>query len=555
MKPVRCAIYTGKASEEGLEQDVNSRHAQREACSAYILSQASEGWMEIKDAYDDGGCSGGTLVRPALRRLLDDVSKGKIDIIIVYKVDRLTRSLLDFAKLIDVFDKAGTSFVSVTQSFNTTNSMGRLTLNMLLSFAQFEREVTAERIRDKVAASKAKGMWMGGNPPLGYRPDGRTLAIVEEHATIIRDIFNRYLILGAVRLVADQLKEEGIRTPARNTLTGRSYGERTFSRGQIAFILKNPVYCGMISHKDRIFKGLHQPIIQQDIWQAVQVQLEQNRQGGPWRRSPQSSLLSGLIFDLAGEPLVATHTSKGARRYRYYVSKSYHFKYKEASSSARNRLPAREIERFVTNHVASFVEDPWGLPERASISLTPQLLSCLPERCAALAAQVRHMPISIIPKLVERICVSENELSILLSRATLFETLQIEANIANDEPIVLRIKMQIKSTGRANKLVRDNGRPINPAAPDPWVMHLLACARRWWATLSTGSTNIKALSRLEGVSSSYMTRVVRLAFLAPSLVEALLDGTAVAGVDGSKLIATNAVDILWERQNARYLGR
>lgn len=237
---IRCAIYTRKSSEEGLEQDFNSLDAQREACGAYVASQASEGWSLLPEHYDDGGISGGTLERPALQQLLDDVRAGKIDIIVVYKVDRLTRSLLDFAKLVEAFDEAEVSFVSVTQSFNTTTSMGRLTLNMLLSFAQFEREVTAERIRDKIAQSKAKGMWMGGTPPIGYEADGRSLKIVEEHAAIVRDIYARYLDQGNVRLVAETLEREGVRSPRRSTLNGRSYGGRVFSRGQIYQILMNP---------------------------------------------------------------------------------------------------------------------------------------------------------------------------------------------------------------------------------------------------------------------------------------------------------------------------
>src|SRR3954451_4399874 len=209
MTKIRCAIYTRKSSEEGLDQDFNSLDAQHEACAAYIKSQASEGWKLVRDRYDDGGISGGTLKRPGLQRLLADINAGHIDIVVVYKVDRLTRSLLDFSKLVEAFDKAGVSFVSVTQSFNTTSSMGRLTLNMLLSFAQFEREVTAERIRDKIAQSKARGMWMGGTPPIGYRPDGRSLAIVEAHADIVRHIFKRYADLKNVRLLADELKERG----------------------------------------------------------------------------------------------------------------------------------------------------------------------------------------------------------------------------------------------------------------------------------------------------------------------------------------------------------
>ena len=231
---VRCAIYTRKSSEEGLEQAFNSLDAQREACAAYILSQASEGWSALPEIYDDGGLSGGTLDRPALQRLLREIAAGRVDTVVVYKVDRLTRSLLDFSKLVEAFDTAGTSFVSVTQSFNTTTSMGRLTLNMLLSFAQFEREVTAERIRDKIAASKAKGMWMGGTPPIGYAPDGRSLAIVEQDAAMVRDVFARYLALGNVRRVAEALHAEGIGSPVRMMAkNGKTFGGLPLSRGQI----------------------------------------------------------------------------------------------------------------------------------------------------------------------------------------------------------------------------------------------------------------------------------------------------------------------------------
>jgi len=253
-KTVRCAIYTRKSSEEGLEQGFNSLDAQREACAAYILSQASEGWQEVTPRYDDGGLSGGTLERPALQRLLADVAAGQIDIIVVYKVDRLTRSLLDFAKLVERFDHAAVSFVSVTQSFNTTTSMGRLTLNMLLSFAQFEREVTAERIRDKIAASKAKGMWMGGTPPLGYHPDGRSLAIEPHEAELVCSIFARYLALGSVRLLADELVAAGTRVPVRRrSRSGMTYGGGWFSRGQLYAILRNPIYIGRIPHRGTTF--------------------------------------------------------------------------------------------------------------------------------------------------------------------------------------------------------------------------------------------------------------------------------------------------------------
>ncbi|RZI99090.1 MAG: DUF2924 domain-containing protein [Rubrivivax sp.] len=261
MNRVRCAIYTRKSSEEGLEQDFNSLDAQREACAAYVLSQASEGWQQLADHYDDGGISGGTLERPALQRLLADIEAGRIDIVVVYKVDRLSRSLFDFARLVEVFEKAGVSFVSVTQSFNTTTSMGRLTLNMLLSFAQFEREVTAERIRDKIAASTAKGMWMGGVPPLGYRPHGRSLAIVDEHAALVRDIFARYFALGNVRRVANALAADGVRRPLRTTSGGRSYGGGPFTRGPLYPMLRNATYAGRIPHRDKCYPGNHPPII------------------------------------------------------------------------------------------------------------------------------------------------------------------------------------------------------------------------------------------------------------------------------------------------------
>ena len=261
MTKVRCAIYTRKSSEEGLEQDFNSLHAQREACAAYVLSQASEGWNLLPEDYDDGGISGGTLERPGLRRLLADIAVGRIDIVVVYKVDRLTRSLLDFSKLVESFDKAGTSFVSVTQSFNTTTSMGRLTLNMLLSFAQFEREVTAERIRDKIAASKARGMWMGGVPPLGYRPDGRSLAIVDEHAAVVRSIFDRYLELGNVRSLLQNLEHTEQRMPIRQTASGATMGGGTFKRCQLYALLANPIYVGEIHHKGNVYAGLHPALI------------------------------------------------------------------------------------------------------------------------------------------------------------------------------------------------------------------------------------------------------------------------------------------------------
>ncbi len=275
-KTLRCAIYTRKSSEEGLEQDFNSLDAQREACQAFVLSQRHEGWKALPNAYDDGGFSGGTMERPALQRLLADIASGQIDVVVVYKVDRLTRALNDFARIVDVFDKQGVSFVSVTQQYNTTSSMGRLTLNVLLSFAQFEREVTGERIRDKIAASKKKGMWMGGFVPTGYEPKDRSLVIIEAEADTVRTIFKLYLNLKNVRLVEAEAIRLNLMTKAYVSATGRKTGGRPFSRGHIYRVLSNPLYIGEVDHKGTRYPGLHPAIIDRETWDSVQAQLQVN---------------------------------------------------------------------------------------------------------------------------------------------------------------------------------------------------------------------------------------------------------------------------------------
>jgi DNA invertase Pin-like site-specific DNA recombinase len=317
-----CAIYTRKSSEEGLDQAFNSLDAQREACSAYILSQKALGWSAVPAAYDDGGFSGGNTDRPALQRLLADIGARRIRIVVVYKVDRLTRSLADFAKMVELFDAQGVSFVSVTQQFNTTSSMGRLTLNVLLSFAQFEREVTGERIRDKIAASKRKGLWMGGVAPIGYRADGRTLVMVETQAAQIREIYRLYLETNCVRRLKAQLDARGWRTAERKSRRLNETGGRPFSRGHLYRILTNPIYAGRIPHKGQAFDGNHAPIIASDVWQAVQDRMAGNRQGQrAQNNTTQSSLLAGLVFDAAGDRLTPSHAKKGSVRYRYYVGR------------------------------------------------------------------------------------------------------------------------------------------------------------------------------------------------------------------------------------------
>src|SRR5277367_6198898 len=321
---VRCAIYTRVSTEHGLDQEFNSPDAQYDAASAYIMSQAHAGWTLIRSRYDDGGYSGGSTDRPDLQKMLDDIRARKIDVIVVYKVDRLTRSLADFAKLVELFDAHDVSFVSVTQQFNTTTSMGRLTLNVLLSFAQFEREVTGERIRDKIAASKKKGMWMGGVVPLGYRVEDRALHVVEDHAAIMRSLFRRYLEAGSVARLKQQLDAEGVRIPIRVDGAGRSTGGGLFSRGHIYKILSNPIYVGRIAHKGQIYGGNHPPIVTGDLRDKVQQSLGDHLGAARTKRTRQSSdaLLAGKLYDDGGNRMSPTWARKGSKRWRYYVSQA-----------------------------------------------------------------------------------------------------------------------------------------------------------------------------------------------------------------------------------------
>src|ERR1700686_1663664 len=304
---LRCAVYTRKSSEEGLEQEFNSLHAQRDACEAFIRSQRHEGWVCLPQAYDDGGFSGGTLDRPALQRLLTDLAEGKVDVVVTYKIDRLTRSLADFAKMVEVFDARGVSFVAVTQQFNTTTSMGRLSLNVLLSFAQFEREVTGERIRDKIAASKKKGMWMGGMPPLGYRVRDHKLVIVPDEADTVRHIFRRYLALGSGRLLRDELQVQGVVSKQWTSSSGRSWGGKPIARGALYLMLQNRIYHGEIVHKDKHYPGEHEAIIEPQLWDAVLARLAANageRSAGGRAKHP--SLLAGLLVDAQGNRMTPT---------------------------------------------------------------------------------------------------------------------------------------------------------------------------------------------------------------------------------------------------------
>lgn len=349
-----CAIYTRKSTDERLDMEFNTLDAQREACESYILSQRSEGWRASQDYYDDGGYSGGSLDRPALTRMIEDIKSGKINIVVVYKIDRLTRSLADFSKLVDVFDDYGVTFVSVTQSFNTTTSMGRLTLNVLLSFAQFEREVSGERIRDKIAASKRKGMWMGGMAPIGYKIENRRLSIHKKEARLVQKIFDYYQEVGAVKALKQKLDDEKIKTPKRKTLKGKSYGGKHFSRGALYALLKNPVYIGQIVHKDITHDGLHDGIIDEEQWREVQKILhDKNHQRQ--KQTKQRYMLQGLIFDNDDTIYSPTYTKKKDVLYRYYISQNL-LQYKDHPKGIMARVPATEIEQFILKHLRQQID-------------------------------------------------------------------------------------------------------------------------------------------------------------------------------------------------------
>jgi DNA invertase Pin-like site-specific DNA recombinase len=411
-KPIlRCAIYTRKSSEEGLEQDFNSLHAQWEACAAYIASQKHEGWQASKTHYDDGGFSGGNMERPALKQLLEDIEAGKVNVVIVYKVDRLTRSLTDFAKIIERFDQHRVSFVSVTQQFNTTSSMGRLTLNVLLSFAQFEREVTGERIRDKIAASKKRGMWMGGFIPLGYDLKNRKLLINAKEAKIVQYIYRRYLELGCVRLLKEDLDRQGIHSKARGQKGGCS-----FSRGILYKILSNPIYIGQIRHKGVCHPGQQEAIIDQELWEQVQRHMANNAvEHKTHSRNTASCPLTNKLFDVSGERLTPVHVNKKGRRYRYYISQSLAAGPKDASSSGW-RLPGQEIEQVIGHAALEILLDDVAIT--AALQESGIAAHHIPSALNA-AGKIQPDIADLIDRFIKRVELRQDGIRLTLSLASL----------------------------------------------------------------------------------------------------------------------------------------
>jgi site-specific DNA recombinase len=568
-RALRCAVYTRKSSEEGLEQAFNSLHAQREACEAYIKSQRHEGWTLLPQRYDDGGLSGATIDRPALQQLLADIQAGKVDVVVTYKVDRLTRSLADFAKIVEIFDQKGVSFVSVTQQFNTTTSMGRLTLNVLLSFAQFEREVTGERIRDKIAASKKKGMWMGGVPPLGYKARDHKLIVIESEAETVRHIFRRYAALGSVRLLKEELEAQGIRSKCWASAAGRRWGDKPLARGALYLMLQNRIYRGEIVHKDQHYPGEHMPIIDAVLWDDVQAKLAANAvEHATGGRTKSASLLAGLLHDGKGHRMTPTHAVKKGTHYRYYVSRPLIAESRGAVPEGL-RVPAGEIERLVTSRISEFLSDPARLSEAlASYLETAAQQQHVLQRAAELGAAWSMLPAArlrpILATIVGRIVVRPERVDIQLLPSRLGALLRGELQSTTsaitttddaEQPILLSTPAQLRRAGLGIRMMIDEtASPGRASKPDPKLIKLIARAHLLKNKLADSSSVYLAdVAQGEKLTSSYFTRVLRLSYLAPDITRAILEGRHPRDLTAHKLLAHSRLPLAWPEQR-RTLG-
>ena len=531
-KKLRCAAYTRKSTEEGLEQDFNSLDAQREACEAYVHSQASLGWKLVKEHYDDGGISGGTMERPALQRLLQDIQRGRVDVIVVYKIDRLTRSLMDFAKMVKIFDSHQVSFVSVTQQFNATTSMGRLTLNVLLSFAQFEREVTAERIRDKIAASKKKGIYMGGHLPLGYEAKDKRLVINQEEAKTIRRVFKLYLKLGSVSALKRRLDDERIFTKKRQSLSGKKSGGKSFSPGNLYALLKNKIYLGHMVHKDQSYPGSHEPIIDEETWATTQIQLASSPQRKKKGKNDTSgALLKGLIYDERGDVLTPTYSVKERQRYYYYISHRI-LKLKDEEGDGW-RLPARQIEEAVVSIICKTLNDERKVVNLFNLGCLPlkQQRKCFDEFKATaikLESSTANQKLKDVGGLITRIDLSKDKLQITFSRSLVNQSgnskLGIKTPSTEITPVVSE-KIRFKKRGVEARLII-GGVEIERPVPDQSLVSLVTRAHEWLHCLTTDkAVSIHDLAEQTGLKRNEISRFLPLAFLAPDITQSIIQGT------------------------------
>jgi DNA invertase Pin-like site-specific DNA recombinase len=543
MKPtaraIRCAIYTRKSSEEGLDQDYNSLHAQRDACAAYVMSQAGEGWTLLPEMYDDGGFSGGNMDRPGLKRLIDDVEAGRIDVVVVYKVDRLTRALTDFSRIVDVLDRAGSSFVSVTQAFNTTTSMGRLTLNVLLSFAQFEREVTGERIRDKIAASKKLGMWMGGGLPLGYDAAGRTLTINEDEAKTVRWVFERYLELGSTHKVVDELAKAGVVSKRTTSKAGVVRGGIPIQRGPLFHMLKNRTYIGEIPHKDTSYPGQHPAIVERELFDAVQALLSENdrkaRVPGERRKSHKGAPLTGLIFDSAGNrmsPTTARQKNKPA--YRYYASTAVQLG-DPTKAGAVPRVSAPLVEDLIVDRMREL-----KLPAASGPVPDWDGVRDLIHRIEVVADGIN---IELDPPALER---ATRDLPAAHRPA-------IDRLEQHGGRPALIIKARLVLRGGSMIAMGPNGQPaMKRTMIDPALSSALIRAEAWKRKIVGGEVeSLTVIARAEGVTPEYARRMIRPAYLAPDLKASILDGRQPSGLTLEAITKTE-MPLDWNEQRKLY---
>ncbi|MDQ8699232.1 recombinase family protein [Hyphomicrobium sp. LHD-15] len=560
---VPCAIYTRKSSEEGLEQEFNSLDAQREACEAYALSQKHAGWSVLPEMYDDGGLSGGTMERPALQRLLDEVRAGRVKVIVVYKVDRLTRSLADFAKIVEVLDAYGASFVSVTQHFNTTTSMGRLTLNVLLSFAQFEREIAGERIRDKIAASKKKGMWMGGNVPLGYDVRDRKLIVNPAEADTVRHIFQRYAEIGSVSALKLELDRDGIVSKQRRDASGRCAGGSAFTRGALYLLLQNRIYRGEIVHKGDVFAGEHEALVENGLWNAVAAQLNRHRHD---RRigagSDEPSLLAGLLFDGKGQRLMASHAVKSGKRYRYYVSQALVVGAR-AKSPDGMRLPAGDIEALALDRLRQFFATPAKVSDAVSefnLSAATQrvLLSKANELAKRWGERSYAEQRGLLMRIAEAVIVHDDGVELRLKCDRIATELGAELGQQSGQQnegksrLKLCFEAQLKRVGNGSRLIVGAGTTTNR---DDRLVRLIAQAFEFRDQLFSGRyDSVEDMAAELGTSGTYVTTLVRLAFLSPNIVRAILDGRQPPDLTLTRLMTVSKeLPLAWSAQG-QYLG-
>lgn len=545
----RCAIYTRKSTEDGLEQEFNSLDAQREACAAYILSQASEGWEAVSDHYDDGGFSGGKMNRPALQKLLAEVKAGKIDIIVVYKVDRLTRSLADFAKIVEILDEHDASFVSVTQSFNTTNSMGRLTLNVLLSFAQFEREVTGERIRDKIAASKKKGIWMGGNVPMGYEVVDRKLLVVAKDAETVRHIFSRYPALRSVPALKQKLDQDGIVSPSRISRTGKQFGDNPLTLGAIYHILQNRIYTGKIVHEGKAYSGEHDAIIEDGLFEQVQQQIRSNRvsrRNGEHVDAP--SLMPGIVFDGLGRPMTPTKTLRSGRCYRYYASR------RETDETKKHpvwRVPAADLEEIVIGKLRSFLNDHSTL-QRQFQGFNPdkldQIFTAAKRAFEELGTAAPHGQRKLLLDWIASVGVRNDAVEFKVNLDAVLPSM-VSSN-QSDQSLNLSVPASIVRNGKQTRLAVPPSSNDAPQRKDSSLINLVAKAWKARCAIEASDADPKVVAAREGYEADYFARLVRLGYLAPDIISAIVEGKQPASLTRQKLARIGSLPIQWDEQRA-----